>query len=196
MVHFWNLPKPSAALVAATSIFVLPRIALAASPQPAPSRHDALTVTQCLGVLNGLNALAYAGEQLGTRTPAPADAKQYKLGALRFRIAEDIVALGPVQDAVQKAGQAVTKEAIAAFPLPDGVKSTLKDGKTPDPAWNAVMQKRQERINADFTKALNAPCDVHPAHINLADLHIGDGPNENAVPVNVLAALVPIIDQK
>lgn len=144
-------------------------VSAAMAEQPASSpKAPSMTVSECLNVLAGLNALDYSGEQLGTNKGAiPAGAKQYTLGAARMTIALDIAALRRVADAMQVVSDHLQRE-------------------------NA---KSQENYIAEWHKALEQPCDVQLRRIKQSDLKIGDGPNDNQIPPGVLSAIVPIIDQ-
>jgi hypothetical protein len=135
---------------------------------------DGLTVAQCLNVLNGLNSLNYAGQQLGEPKP-PADAKQYKLGELRGTISFNIAALAQTSDATQRARTALVKEAGGG---------EIKPG-TPE----------MERFLAAFQVVLDKPCDAKLARFKLSELRLGDEPDRNAIPPSVLGALEPIIDR-
>jgi hypothetical protein len=132
-----------------------------------------MTVSECLNVLAGLNALDYSGEQLGTRavgldgkTVVPAGTRQYTLGAARMTIALDIAALRHVADAMQIVSDGLLRE-------------------------NA---KSQQDYTAQWHKALEQPCDARLQRLKQSDLKIGDGPNDNQIPPGVLSAIVSIID--
>jgi hypothetical protein len=139
-----------------------------------------LTVLQCISVMNGLEALRYAGAQVMDTRPTPPDAKQYKLGAMRFTIALDISQLEQVTLSVQKAQTGFVSE------LPSAVSP---DPKNPDA--NAV---RDRAIQANWDKLTSAECPVQPGHIKASDLKLGDGTEDNQIPPTVLSALIPIID--
>lgn len=138
-----------------------------------------LTIQKCLEILGGLNALNFAGEQIGNQNPAPANASQYKFGATRMTIALDIAALTKIQTAVRETAQAIQRETEAEIPIPENSKDST-----------ALSAKRNERENAELQKALDKPCNVQIARLNAADLKLTD----NEIPVGVLAVLAPIID--
>ena len=155
---------------------------LAAATTTSAGAADApkpMTVLTCLNVLGGLDALSYAGKQLNTPAsqPAPADAKQYKLGPLRVTIALDISRLQDLANTVQRAQNGYAAELPALDP------------KSPD----AVTQ-RTKQLQDNWNKITDADCPVQPGRLKQADLKIGDGPDDNAFPPAVLGALMPIID--
>ena len=79
-----------------------------------------LTVEQCINILGGLNSLGYVGQPLNDVSKAPADAKQYKLGAARMTVALNISALTPVLTAVQNAQAGFFRELPPLQPAPGG----------------------------------------------------------------------------
>ena len=169
-------------VVAAAMIFA------AVAPSGAQEKKP-LTVEQCLGILTGLNSLNWVGEQLGeTQDKKPADAKQYKLGEVRFTVALDIEALGPVQASYQRAAQ----QFVAELPIAPAV-----DPKNPSaPAGAQIQTDNNKRMLSFQLKALAQPCPAsNLSHIKLADLKLGDGTDQNQIPVSVLAAFSPIVDR-
>ena len=141
---------------------------------PAHAEPKPLTVSQCLDVLAGLNALNYVGQQLSDAKPQ-GDAKPYKLGAARMTIALDISALRPVADAAEKARQSLIGEISAGKPILPGTDE-------------------MKAFTAKWQDVLNGPCNVTPGHLKAADLKVGDGADENPIPPSVLSVLIPIID--
>lgn len=137
-----------------------------------PARaEDDLTVKTCLEILAGLNSMNFSGQSSPT-APAPPDAKPYRLaGSARMTMAFDISELSRVQAASQKA---------------QGEFDKTLDQKEPD---------RQKQLDANWQSILAAPCNVVPGRVKESDLHLGDGPNDNAIPPSVLAVIVPIIDR-
>jgi hypothetical protein len=145
-----------------------------------------LTVEQCVTVLNGLSALSCAGQQLNDQTTCPRDAKQYKLGPARMTIGSNIGALSAVFSMAQRSQQ----EFLAELPpLPQPVA-----GKPPGPEIAEAETKRQAAASKNWQGILSADCNVQPAHIAESALKIGDGPEQNQFPPNVLAAISPIVD--
>lgn len=139
----------------------------------APAAAEPLTVAGCLNVLQGLRALD--GYDVPAADPKAAPSrKTYKLGALRFPIALNIAALSKVEDAVSKTRQALVTEAGG-------------DVKVREP-------DNQAHVISELQKLLDKPCDVTPARMKLADLRLGDGPEENAIPLSALSQMAPIID--
>lgn len=149
---------------------VLVIVAIAAFSM-APAIADELTISRCLDVAAGLNALDHYDDAM---TGKP---KQYRLGALRVTIGLNMAALRHVSEAAEKARL--------------GLIAEIGGGKPPqafDP-WEV------SKLNEEYRKALDQPCDVKPGRIKATDLRLGDGPEENAIPPSVIAALAPIIDQ-
>jgi hypothetical protein len=134
--------------------------------------NEALTVGQCLLVLQGLEALDRYEDPAN-----PGKFKQYKLGALRMTIGLDIGALVHVRDAFNRARNGIIAERAAP-----GVDLRAL---TPEAA----------RLNLEIDKLTDLPCDTTIPHIKAADLKPGDGENENQYPPSVLGAIAPIIDR-
>lgn len=101
---------------------------------------------------------------------------RFKLGAARMTIAIDIAALTPVWQASEKARIGMVAE------IGDG-----KEIKPGTPEYNAFVR----RFDDDIGKA----CPLTLGRVKAADLKIGDGADENAIPPSTLAVLLPIIDQ-
>lgn len=139
-----------------------------------PAYAEGLTVSQCLGVYMGVNSLNYAGQALGDNRTPPSDAKQYKLGELRGTLSFDLAALQTVYDSVIRARTSLWKE--------NGI---TPDTKPDSPAMAKFLE--------DFQKVLDRPCDAKLTRIKLEQLRLGD--DANAIPLNVLSALEPIIDR-
>lgn len=100
----------------------------------------------------------------------------YKLGAARMTIALDIAALTPIWQASEKARIGMIAEIAGG-----------KDIQPGTPEYAAFVQ----RFDADLGK----PCGLTLGHVKIADLKLGDGPDENAIPPTSLAAMVPIEDR-
>jgi chemotaxis response regulator CheB len=144
---------------------------------------DEMTVNECMNIMAGLNALRFKGAQLLDQRPVPPDAAQYKLGAARMAVALNIAALNVVANAANKAQNDFLLELA---PVPTGV----------DPAARVQLDKeREKKINDNWTMIMNGPCNARLVHFKEKDLKVGDGPDENAYPVNVLSSLIPIIDR-
>ena len=153
---------------------------LVAKADPAP-----MTVEQCLTILNGLNSLNYAGQQLGDTSKAPADAKQYKFGKARIAIGFDIYQLSQVQAVMQDQHNAFL---LKLPPLP-----ATQQGK-PDSDRVDAAQAQNRASQGDFQNLVSQPCPVTPGHVRADDLKIGDDPESNAIPPSVLGAIYSIID--
>jgi hypothetical protein len=145
-----------------------------------PAHAEGLTVEQCISTLTGLNALNCAGMQLGGSCDK--DSKSYKLGDARYTIAMDIAALGPVFDAAQQA----QRKFILELPA-------LPDAKAAD--YTEKSTKQSARISENWAAIMAKPCNVQPGHLKLSELHLGDSPDQNAIPPSVLAAFAPIVDK-
>jgi hypothetical protein len=72
-----------------------------------------------------------------------------------------------------------------------GLIAEIGGGKSPQ----AFDPSEIAKLNDQYRKVLEQPCNVKPAHIKVSDLHLGDGPEENAIPPSVIAALASILDQ-
>lgn len=134
-----------------------------------------LTVNDCMTIAKGLSALGYVGQQLDDPRPVPADTKQYRFGAARLTIALDLAAIKPITDSFQSSYQQMIKE--------------FGDGKPIQPN-SPEMAKLMDAMQV----ALDKPCGLTLGRIKAADLKL-DGPDENAIPVNVLATFTRIIDK-
>lgn len=161
--------------------------ALAAVAQSAAAEDTPLTVEGCLAILSGLQALGYAGQQLNESRPAPPDAKQYRLGAARFTIAMDIAALNRVSQEAQRAQQQFAAEQPSPRPAEPG-KPISADERDD-------IVKANQRLQANWAEMLKKPCSVTLGRLDESDLKIGDAPDQNQIPVAVLAALMPIISK-
>lgn len=162
------MKKTSACLVAVA-------VAAAAVAAAAPATAGAFTVAECLSIESGLNALNYAGAQLRDQNPAPAGARQYRLGAARWPVAMNLAALSRVSAAFAKSRAALILEVGGGKDVAPG---------TPE----------MGRLTDELQKILDKPCDVAPARMKLGDLLLGDGADQNQIPPAVLGALAPIID--
>lgn len=164
--------------------------ALVALAPALPAHADAqkpLTVAQCIDILNGLNSLSWAGQQLlEPLTAKPADAKQYKLGALRFTISQDIAALTPVLTQAQTAQNGFSAELP---PLPPGQPNKPDATERVD-----AIRAQNNKLTLNWKEMTERPCPVTPGHLKFSDLKIGDGEGENQFPPSVLGAVFPLID--
>ena len=70
-------------LAVATAAAVLSTCATQAAESTEPAPQKQVTIDRCISVANGIRALDWSGEPLNYQGSPPADAKQYKLGALR-----------------------------------------------------------------------------------------------------------------
>jgi hypothetical protein len=173
--------------VAAASLAILAAPAAGQDAKP-------LTVEQCIGVLNGLNSLNWAGQQLNEpNDKKPADAKQYKLGDARFTISMDISSLDPVRAAFQRSQQGFLAEQ-PVLPAVDKDGKTA-DGKMATPELQQAIADQNKAFQAHQIADLAKPCPVAPGRLKLQELKIGDNPDQNAIPPSVLAAFSPIVDK-
>lgn len=131
---------------------------------------DAMTIGRCLDVAAGLSALDHY-DDAATGKP-----KQYKLGALRGPIGLNMAALRHVSESIEKARL--------------GLIAEIGGGKAPQAFDSSEIAK----LNEEYRKMLDQPCDVKPGRIKVTDLRLGDGPEDNAIPPSVIAALAPILD--
>lgn len=162
-------------------------IALAAALACTPaSAGEPFTVEQCITILSGLNSLNWAGQQLNDQG-RPADAKQYKLGDARFTISEDIQALTGVLTVYQRAQQQFMAELP---PIP-----SVDQNKPVPPEVQQMQADQNKRAIANQIAMLARPCNVTPGRLKLGELKLGDGPDQNAIPPSVLAAIAPIVDR-
>ena len=144
---------------------VLPQAVHAEPPAP-------LTVGRCLDILTGLNLLDNYDRVVGDKIVAG----QYKLGTVRFTIAQNMTALRHVQEMVDRATTGLLAEIAQGKPITAGSPELVK-----------LTTARQE--------ILDKPCDVMPGHIRLSDLNVGDGPDQNAIAPSILSSLEPILDK-
>lgn len=133
------------------------------------ARADDLTIGNCLDIAAGLSALDHFDDPTGKP-------KQYRLGALRITIGLNMAALRHVSETVDKARL--------------GLVAEIGGGKAPQ----ALDPSEIAKLNDEYRKILDRPCDVKPGRMKASDLHLGDSPEENAIPPSVIAALAPIID--
>lgn len=142
-----------------------------------------MSTEQCINILIALKSLSCAGQQLGSACSP--DAKQYKLGAARMQIALDISALQSTADAAQIAQSGFVRE-LPALPAADAAHPS-------DPVRQDAMTAQNKAAESNLRKIMETPCTVRPAPIDIKDLNVGDEPDHNAIPPNVLAGLRPII---
>lgn len=169
-------------------ISIITALVMSGASATADDAKQPLSTEQCILVLNGLNALGWAGQQLGEDAKQkPADAKQYKLGEARYTIALDIARLTDVMVAYQRGVQAALRE-LPAVPQQE-------PGKAKTPEAISIEAENNKRAVDIQTKALSKPCDVTPGRLKMTELKIGDGADQNQFPVSVLAAFSLIVDQ-
>jgi hypothetical protein len=135
-----------------------------------------LTMSECLSIHAGLNALDQYTVVVKENGQEKSISKQYKLGNARMTVALDMSALKSVADAAEKARTGLITEI--------GQGKDIKIGTPEGKKFTDQMQQW-----------LDSPCSVKPGHIKLADLKIGDGDGENPIPPSVISALLPILDQ-
>lgn len=144
--------------------------ALCVLPPVSARAADTLTIQSCLDIFGGLNSLS------GYDDPKTGKTTQYKLGALRLQVGMTLAALKTVSDQVQRAKGDLVAEVVNGKPLVDN-----------SPEMVALNHRYQEM--------LDKPCPITIPHIRLADLKVGDGPDENALPPSTIALLAPILDK-
>jgi hypothetical protein len=134
-----------------------------------------LTIGDCLTIRSGLIALTFVGQL--PNGPVPPDAKPYKLGALRGPIGLRLADLEVIANAYAKSDRELAVE-IA------GGKGKIEDGSS---QAVELATKRQEM--------LDQTCNVTLTHIALSDLRLGDGPDQNQIPFQTIAALGKMLDR-
>jgi hypothetical protein len=158
-------------------------VALLSVPAFAGDAPKKLTLSECINLRAALRALdSYQGvDKDGKSSP-----QQYKLGALRGPIALDALAL----DTVIKAGDEA-RVALVTELLPKGVPNEHSKEYTDFVANNPDYKK----FIAEYQIMLAAPQSIDIPHIKLSDLKIGDAPDGNPIPTDVITALAPILDR-
>lgn len=137
---------------------------------------EKLTISQCLEINAGLAALDHYDAVIRDGDKDRVVPKQYKLGAVRITIALNMAALRSVVEATEKARRGIIDE--------------ITGGKMPD-----VGSAEFKEADAKFRAVTESLCNITPGRIRVADLKLGDGPDENAIPPSALAGLAPILDQ-
>lgn len=132
---------------------------------------DGLTVGQCIEVYNGLSVLNHYDD------PVTGKPRQYKLGgSARLTIALDLSVLKSVVDSTDKARTGLIEEIMVGKPIVPNSPEFVK-------------------LNNEYQKVLSASCPVTPGHLDIKDMKIGDRDGDNAIPPDVIAAIVPILDR-
>lgn len=147
---------------------------LIATTAPAWSA-DALKLSECLAIMQGLNALDGHPVVIASGKPNEQVINQpYEFGnaALRLDIAKNLSALGAVQRDAQSAQQKITAEISKG--------GEIKPGSTENLA-----------LDRQLRELLDHPCDVELKRIKAADLKL----DRNEIPGSVLAAIDPILDR-
>lgn len=154
---------------------LIPLSAVAQTPQAPPPAPKPLTVGQCMEILGGLTGLNSYDKVVGDKI-VPA---QYKLGAARFTIVQNMTALRHVQEGLERARAGLVAE----------VASLIKGGDI------KPNSPELTKLTVAYQAMLDKPCDVTPGRIKRADLNIGDGPEQNAIPPSVESALDLVLDK-
>lgn len=142
-----------------------------------------LTVSQCLSLNRGIHALDCSGRHLDS--PAtPECKKQYRLGSLRIDLALSLYDLDRLQTTVERARNDMVRESLDKAKEKDSKVSSIPPGS---PEYTQFIEA--------FQGVLDRKCDVPLPHIRVEQLHIGDGDNDNQIPLDVIGALAPIIDR-
>lgn len=164
-----------------SSLAVIALIASVAAPSFSAHAEDkpaSLTVSQCLTVLRGLRSLSGYERVIKENGVERAIAnQQYKLGDARLTISLNIGELNRTEDAVSRSRTALMAELMAGGELKDGT-----------PQWLAFLSRLQAEI-------LDRPCNVTLGRIKIADLKLGDGADQNAVPPTAIADILAILDR-
>lgn len=151
---------------------IIATAALLAAASPSRATEPPLTITKCLQVYGALSSLdGWQKTVDGKPVTVP-----YKLGGpVRFQIAQAITALRPFQESTEKARMALLQE--------------IGGGKQIEAGSPELT-----RLNAEYTKVIEAPCGVAMPRIKLSDLKLGDDEGQNPIPPGVLSLLMPVID--
>jgi len=145
--------------------------ALIAAATPACAEPP-MTVAKCLQVYGALSSLdTYQKMVDGKPVAVP-----YRLGgAVRFTIAQAITSLRSLADATEKTRMQLLQE--------------VGGGKQIEPGSPELT-----KLNAEYTKVIEAPCGATIPKIKLSDLKLGDDEGQNPIPPGTLSLLMPVID--
>jgi hypothetical protein len=163
------------------SLFAAAAVAAMLSSPARSNDMPPMNMGQCITVLQGLRALSGRhdvivkedGKDRVAQVPWKFD------GATLLTIGLDIGALQVAETAVQHARQ----DLIVQF--------AEKDGKDPQPGtalYNGFIRKLQE--------VMDAPCSVRPTRLKAAELKLGPGSNENAIPADIIGAIAPLLEKE
>lgn len=151
---------------------------------PSFAGDEKVTLQQYNEIMSGLAALGDGYVVLD------ADKKQvkiqYKLGASRIPIATNLTLLRNVMKAADEARIDLVRKYIPVQPE----QGTLE--------WNKFIQSDEYRnFSSEYNLMMSSPppgVTLNLSHLKLNDLHVGDGPSENAIPPVILTQLAPILD--
>ena len=163
-------------LAVATAAAVLSTCATQAAESTEPAPQKQVTIDQCISVANGIRALDWSGEPLNYQGSPPADAKQYKLGALRVPLG---FLGGSLQSVVATYTTSVRK-----------IMLEIGDGKPVDPKFDSVKYMRYLQ---ESELAAQKPCPVTLPQFRISEFNVGDKPDQNQIPPSVIGALAPIL---
>lgn len=148
---------------------------------PPALQKPTITVAQALSMLQALRNLD--GRQVIVKAPSGADTVvmvpwDLNSGALRMKVATDIVILTAIEKAADEARIAIVRDIQRASGL-----SSLQPGTA-----------EMESFLRQYSDVLNAPADNVSllARIKTTDLKL----DKNEIPVTALSALMPILDDK
>jgi hypothetical protein len=143
--------------------FMLPTLAYAQPP---------VTVSKCIEVFNGLNAMDSGFDRIIKDEKGEHVVKTpFKLGELRFPMGMTMAALRPIVDATDKARM--------------GLIGEIGGGKAIEPNTPELT-----KVTAEYQKVLDRPCGVTLPHISRKDFHVSD---ENPIPISILSLIEPML---
>lgn len=147
----------------------------AAAAQPAPPEKSALSLRECLGILNGLQQLD--GRKVVVAQGRPNESVEiipYALrGSVRDAISHNIFVLQSVQQEAQAANRRIQAEVGRGVTIAPGSAEAIE-------------------LDARMNDYLERPCKVELDRIADGDLAL----DKNDIPPTVLAALFKIRDRK
>jgi hypothetical protein len=165
-------------------VFILIALAVAgpahAQARPPLTVSDALNMLLAHKALDGRQVVAKQnGQDVVVVVPW-----EFNSGVLRVRVARNVAALSEVEKLADEARLAIIKEVLKQAP-PD------KNGR--QPATLAPGSAEMDEFLRQYTEVLKEPAkgSEQLARIKVADLRL----DRNEIPVTVLSALLPILDE-
>lgn len=143
--------------------------------------------TEVLSALMDLDKGSCVGPAPSSLAPDLRVCTAFKLGAARGPMAIDVVRLREVVKAVQDASQKVRVEIVG------GDKPVIPPAADAPQAERDAFQKQDQEFATRVQELMRQPHPIALELIKYEDLKIGDGADQNAIPLRVLAALSPIL---